>query len=94
MSRTKKRDFTEVETLLLEHKKSESPNPESNKTGKPRARFSNDPLTRQDVEQLLSKVDNLRDYTLLLLGFYSGVRVGELCFDYTSIIWEEGYVSI
>jgi integrase len=78
----------------LEQKKSESPNPESNKTGKQRNRYSNDPLTKQEVEQLLSKVDNLRDYTLLLLGFYSGVRVGELCFDYNCIVWEESYVSI
>jgi hypothetical protein len=73
--------------------KTESPNPEFIKTGKLRNRFSNDPLTKQEVEQL-GKVDNLRDYTLLLLGFYSGVRVGELCFDYNSIIWEESYVSI
>jgi integrase len=36
----------------------------------------------------------LKDYTLLLFGFYSGVRVGELTFDYNSIIWEEGFVSI
>jgi integrase len=94
MSRTEKRDLTALETLLLEQEKSESPNPESNKTGKPRNRYSNDPLTKQEVEQLLSKVDNLRDYTLLLLGFYSGLRVGEVGFDYNSIIWEEGYVSI
>ena len=78
----------------MEQKKSESPKLESNKTGKTRNRYSNDPLTKQQVEQLLSKVDNLRDYTLLLLGFYSGVRVGELCFDYNSIIWEESYVNI
>jgi len=36
----------------------------------------------------------LKDYTLLLFGFYCGVRVGELSFDYNSIIWNEGYVSI
>jgi integrase len=78
----------------LQQEKSESPKPESNKTGKPRNRYSNDPLTKPQVEHLLNKVDNLKDYTLLLLGFYSGVRVGELCFDYTSIIWEESYVNI
>jgi integrase len=78
----------------LEQKKSESPKLESIKTDKVRNRYSNDPLTKQQVGQLLSKVDNLRDYTLLLLGFYSGVRVGELCFDYNSIIWEESYVNI
>ena len=82
-------------TLFLEHKETESPNPEPIKTGsKTRLRNNNDPLTKAEVEQLLSKIDNLKDYTLLLLGFYSGVRVGELSFDYNSIIWTEGYVSI
>jgi integrase len=75
--------------------KEESPNLESNKTGKQtRNRNSNDPLTKQEVELLLSKVDNLKDYTLLLFGFYSGARVGELTFDYNSIIWNGGYVRI
>lgn len=46
------------------------------------------------MELLLSKIVDLKDYTLLLFGFYSGVRVGELSFDYNSIIWNEGYVSI
>lgn len=86
--------MTALETLMLEPEKSDSPNSKSIKTSKPRNRYNNDPLTKQEVEQLLGKVDNLRDYTLLLLGFYSGVRVGELCFDYNSIIWEECYVSI
>jgi len=92
VNRTKRYDSTALETLTLEQGKTGSPNSESIKTG--RKRYSNDPLTRQEVEQLLGKVDNLRDYTLLLLGFYSGVRVGELCFDYNSIVWEKGYVSI
>jgi len=83
-----------AETLLLTHKKNKSPNSEPNKTGNERKRNSNDPLTKHEVEQLLSKVDNLKDYTLLLFGFSSGVRVGELSFDYNSIIWQEGYVSI
>lgn len=39
-------------------------------------------------------MDDLKDYTLLLFGFHSGVRVGELAFDYNSISWQEGYVSI
>lgn len=94
MNRTERHDSTALETLMLEPEKSDSPNPKSIKTSKQRNRYNNDPLTKQEVEQLLGKVDNLRDYTLLLLGFYSGVRVGELCFDYNSIIWEEGYVSI
>jgi integrase len=80
--------------LLLTHKKNNSPNPEPNKAPKERKRNSNDPLTKHEVEQLLSKVDNLKDYTLLLFGFTSGVRVGELSFDYNSINWQEAYVSI
>jgi integrase len=68
--------------------------PEPNKTPKERKRNSNDPLTKHEVEQLLSKIDNLKDYTLLLFGFSSGVRVGELSFDYNSINWQEAYISI
>jgi integrase len=82
------------ETLLLTHKTNKSPNPRPNKTVKERKRNSNDPLTKHEVEQLLSKVDNLKDYTLLLFGFSSGVRVGELSFDYNSINWQEGIVSV
>jgi site-specific recombinase XerD len=47
------------------------------------------PLTKHEVEQLLSRIDNLKDYTLLLFGFSSGVRVGELAFDYNSINWRK-----
>jgi integrase len=56
-------------------------------------RNNNDPLTKQEVEQL-SKIDNLKEYTLLLFGFYSGVRVGELSLHYNSIVWNEGFVNI
>jgi integrase len=94
LNRTERHDSTALETLTLEPEKTESLNPDSIKTNKLRNRYSNDPLTKQEVEHLLGKVDNLRDYTLLLFGLYSGVRVGELSFDYNSIIWEEGYVSI
>lgn len=73
----------------------QSPNPKANRTEvKNRKRNSNDPLTKREVEQVLSKVDNLRDYTLLLFGFYSGVRVSELAFDYNSVAWNEGFVNI
>jgi len=83
------------EILLFGQKERESPNSEPIRTGrKTRLRNNNDPLTRQEVEKVLSGIDNLKDYTLLLFGFYSGVRVGELLFDYNSIIWNEGYVSI
>ena len=93
-SRTENRDNVEPGTLLLEHQQTQSPNLESKRTGAFRSRNSNDPLTKQEVEHLLSRVHNLRDYTLLLFGFYSGIRVGELSFDYNSIVWEEGYVHV
>lgn len=59
-----------------------------------RNRLSNDPLSRAEVELLLSKVTDLQDYTMLLLGFYSGVRVSELKFDYNAINFQEGYIHI
>lgn len=59
-----------------------------------RSRLSNDPLGREEVEILLSKVADLQDYTMLLFGFYSGVRVGELKFGYDAIQFQEGYVHV
>ena len=59
-------------------KKGKSPKTHVNKTGKTRARFSNDPLTREEVEFLLSKVDNIMDHTLMVLGFYTGMRISEI----------------
>ncbi len=83
------------EVELYDPKRLESPITEPIRTvNKTRNRNNNDPLTKSEVELLLSKIDNLKDYTLLLFGFYSGVRVGELSFDYNSIIWNEGYISI
>lgn len=83
------------EIEIYDPKKLESPIPKSIRTDKAtRNRNNNDTLTRPEVERLLSKIDNLKDYTLLLFGFYSEVRVAELSFDYNSIIWTEGYVSI
>lgn len=35
-------------------------------------------LTHQEFDKLLSVVDNIRDYLILELMFYTGVRVGEL----------------
>jgi integrase len=69
----------------------ESPNPNPKKT---RNRNSNDPLSQQEVETLLGGIHDLGDYTLLLFGFSSGVRVGELAFDYNAISEEEGFVNI
>ena len=40
-----------------------------NKTGQTRNRFSNDPLKRDEVEDLLNGVDNIQDHTFLVVGF-------------------------
>lgn len=68
-----------------------SPNPKYKKT---RIRNNNDPLSQQEVEALLNGIHDLQDYTLLLFGFSSGVRVSELSFDYNAINAQEGYVNI
>ena len=59
-------------------KKGKSPKTHVNKTGKTRARFSNDPLTREEVELLLARVDNIMDHTFMVLGFYTGMRISEI----------------
>ncbi len=74
----------EVQSLNLNHKK---PHPT-------RQRNSNDPLSEEEVEMLLGKVDDLMSHTLLLLGFNSGLRVSEVMFDYTAINAIEGYIIV
>ena len=59
-------------------KKGKSLKTHVNKTGKTRARFSNDPLTREEVELLLARVDNIMDHTFMVLGFYTGMRISEI----------------
>lgn len=59
-------------------KKGKSPKKHVNKTGKTRERFSNDPLTREEIEKLLNSIDNIQDHTLLFLGFYTGMRISEI----------------
>lgn len=71
-----------------------SPNSEPNKPPNLRQRNSNDPLSQQEVDLLLSKVDKLQDHTLLLFGFNAGVRVSEVMFDHTAINQAEGYVTV
>lgn len=75
-------------------KQTTSPNSEPKKTPSVRQRNSNDPLSEQEVELLLSKIDKLQDHTLLLFGFNAGVRVSEVMFDYTAINQAEGYVTV
>ncbi len=45
---------------------------------KERKRHNNDPLTREEIEQLLNGTDNITDHTLLFIGFYTGMRVSEI----------------
>lgn len=85
--------MTQSEAIQIQKVRT-SPNPKPDKTPQFRIRNSNDPLLRQEVELLLSKVTDLEDYTLLLFGFSAGVRVGELMFDYTAANWSEGYINI
>ena len=86
--------MAEIQTFEVQ-KQVERLNPNPDKPPKKiRNRNSNDPLTKEEVELLLSKIDNLFDYTLLLFGLNSGVRVGEVGFDYNAINEKEGYVNI
>ena len=57
-------------------KKNESPKMNENKT--PRNRTPNDPLTSQEASKLLRAIDNIPDYTLILLGLYTGMRISEI----------------
>ncbi len=77
------------------NKKDESPKKDANKTEKTRRRFSNDPLTRDEVEKLLNAVDNVQDHTFLTLGFYSGMRISEIiALEEISLDEKEGKIRI
>ncbi len=80
--------------MQTRQKQASSPNSNPKKTFQTRNRNNNDPLTSEEVELLLSKVDNLMEHTLLLFGFTAGVRVSETAFDHTAINQVEGYVQI
>ena len=67
-----------IENRRKKSKKGKSPKIRENKTGLTRERFSNDPLTSQEVETLLNSIDNIQDHAFLLLGFYSGMRISEI----------------
>ena len=67
-----------IEKRRKKSKKGKSPKTHVNKTGKTRSRFSNDPLRREEVELLLSNVDNIMDHTFMVIGFYTGMRISEI----------------
>lgn len=76
-------------------KKGKSPKLHVNKTGLTRVRFSNDPLTRGEVEKLLAYVDNIQDHAFLVLGFYSGMRISEIiAIEEISLNESEGRIHI
>lgn len=84
-----------IEKKRRKTKKGKSPKMYENKTGRTRERFSNDPLTREEVETLLSKVDNIMDHTLLVIGFYSGMRISEIIsIEDISLNEQEGRIHI
>ena len=60
-------------------RREKSPKSNENKTGKKdRTRTPNDPLTSQEASTLLRAIDNIPDYTLILLGLYTGMRISEI----------------
>ena len=59
-------------------KKNISPKTEENKTRRERMRTPNDPLTSQEANDLLRTIDNIPDYTLILVGLYTGMRISEI----------------
>ena len=62
---------------------------------KERKRHNNDPLTREEIEQLLNGTDNITDHTLLFIGFYTGMRVSEIVsMEEISLNEQEGRIHI
>ena len=74
-------------------KKNKSPKMNVNKT--PRNRTSNDPLTSEEAHTLLKAIDNMPDYTLILTGLYTGMRISEIAsLEEISINEPEGKIHI
>ena len=77
-------------------KKKRSPKTHENKTDrKERIRTPNDPLTVQEANVLLRSIDNILDYTLVLVGLYTGMRISEISsLEEISINEPEGRIHI
>lgn len=74
-------------------KGSESPKMNENKT--PRNRTPNDPLTSEEAHVILRTIDNIPDYTLVLTGLYTGMRISEIAsLEEISINEPEGRIHI
>ena len=64
---------------MKRNRKNKSPKTHENKTDrKERIRTPNDPLTVQEANLLLMSIDNIPDYTLVLVGLYTGMRISEI----------------
>jgi integrase len=75
----------------VENKKS----PKMNENKTPRNRTSNDPLTSEEAGTLLTSIDNIPDYTLILTGLYTGMRISEISsLEEISINDQEGRIHI
>ena len=77
-------------------KRKRSPKTSENKTDrKERIRTPNDPLTVQEANVLLRSIDNIPDYTLVLVGLYTGMRISEISsLEEISINEPEGRIHI
>ena len=82
----------EQKQVMKVQKKSKSLKIELNKT---RKRNSNLPLTVQEVEKLISETTDLRDKTMFILGFNTGMRVSEISqLEPARINYEEQVITI
>ncbi|MBX8640625.1 MAG: site-specific integrase [Thermoplasmata archaeon] len=74
-------------------RKKESPKMPANKTT--RNRTSNDPLTIEEANSILRTTDNISDYTLILTGLYTGMRISEIAsMEEISINGPEGRIHV
>lgn len=64
---------------MKKKKKTKSLKKIENKTDKKeRTRTPNDPLTSEEANELLKRIDNIPDYTLVFVGLYTGMRISEI----------------
>ncbi len=64
---------------MKKKKKTKSLKKIENKTDKKeRTRTPNDPLTSEEANELLKRIDNIPDYTLIFVGLYTGMRISEI----------------
>ena len=84
-----------IYTVNKMKKKKEKKSPKMNENKTPRNRTPNDPLTPEEVHILLKAIDNIPDYTLILTGLYTGMRISEISsLEEISINEGEGRIHI